>query len=236
MEKQNISTSAAGINIDAGLRNYFIKVYNYMAGGLLLTALSAFFLLQSGMINIFFTQTGLSGLGWLALLAPLAMIFGFGWVINRGTIGQVKAMFWAFSAVMGISISPILIAYTGASVTRVFLITSAMFGTMSLYGYTTKKDLSGVGSFMMMGLYGIIIASIVNIFMKSAAVYYAISYISVVVFVGLTAWDTQKIRLMYSASDNADTMGRKAISGALTLYMDFINMFLALLRIMGDRR
>ncbi|MFI3241546.1 MAG: Bax inhibitor-1/YccA family protein [Alphaproteobacteria bacterium] len=234
--KNYSTTKSQTATIDEGLRSYFIKVYNYMAGGLLLTAIAAYLVANTSLINAFFTPTGMSGLGWIALLAPIFMIFGFGWVLTRGTLAQVQGVFWGFSALMGISISPILIAYTGASVTRVFLITSATFGAMSLYGYTTKKDLSGMGSFMMMGLWGIIIASIVNIFMKSSGMYYALSYLTVAVFVGLTAWDTQKIRLMYSAADSDDTASRKAISGALSLYMDFINMFLALLRIMGDRR
>ena len=145
-------------------------------------------------------------------------------------------MFWLFSAVMGISMAPIMLMYTGASVFRVFLITAATFGAMSVYGYTTKTDLSSMRSFLIMGLWGVIIASIVNIFMQSSIVYWVVSYIAVAIFVGLTAYDTQKIRSLYRMGNNEDTLTRMAIFGALSLYMDFINLFLYLLRIMGDRR
>ena len=161
------------------------------------------------------------------------MIFAFGWVLSRGTLAQVQGVYWGYAAVMGAARAPVFIAYTGTSITRIFLITAAMFGGMSLYGYTTRKDLTSMGSFMTMGLWGIIIAMIVNIFLKSPGLYYALSILSVVVF---TAYDTQKIRAIYAESDSGDMSSRKAISGALALYMDFINLFLALLRLFGDRR
>ena len=145
-------------------------------------------------------------------------------------------MFWLFSAVMGASLTPTLLMYTASSMTRVFLITAAMFGGMSLYGYTTKRDLTGFGSFLIMGLIGLIIATIVNMFMQSEAMYYALSYIGVAIFVGLTAYDTQTIRNIYSSVDDDDMLTRKAVSGALSLYLDFINLFLYLLRLMGDRK
>lgn len=164
------------------------------------------------------------------------MIFAFGWVISRGTLRQVQGTFWGFAAIMGGFLAPVVLMYTGASVTRIFLITAAMFGGMSIYGYTTKKDLTAMGSFMIMGVWGIIIASIVNLFLKSPGLYYAISFLTVIAFTGLTAYDTQKIRAMYYEQDGSDTMTRKAIAGALNLYMDFINIFLALLNLFGDRR
>ena len=226
--------------VDEGLRQYMLKVYNYMAGGLCLTALAAYLVANTSLIRLFFTVTpqgaSMSGLGWLFLFAPLIMTFAFGWVVQRGTLQQVKAMFWGFSAVMGVSLTPILLAYTGASVTRVFLITAAMFGGMSLYGYTTKKDLSGMGSFLIMGVWGLIIASLVNLFFQSPGLSYAVSVIGVLIFTGLAAYDTQAVRQIYYGSDNEDTIGRKAIVGALNLYLDFINMFIYLLRLMGDRR
>lgn len=226
--------------VDEGLRQYMLKVYNYMAGGLCITALSAYLIANTALFNLFFKVTpqgaGLSALGWVALFAPFAVIFAFGWVINKGTLKQVQGTFLGFSALMGISLTPILMAYTGASVARVFLITAGMFGAMSLYGYTTKKDLTSMGSFMMMGVWGVVIASIINLFMQSPGLSYAVSIVAVIAFTGLTAYDTQKIRQIYYDGDNSDISGRKAISGALSLYLDFINMFIALMRLMGDRR
>lgn len=226
--------------VDEGLRQYMLKVYNYMSGGLCLTALAAYIVANTSLIRLFFNITpqgaSMSGLGWLFLFAPLIMVFAFGWVVQKGSLQQVQTMFWAFSAVMGVSLTPILLAYTGASVARVFLITAAMFGGMSIYGYTTKKDLSSMGSFLMMGVWGLIIASVVNLFFQSPGMSYAISVIGVLVFTGLAAYDTQAVRQIYYGSDNEDTIGRKAIVGALNLYLDFINMFIYLLRLMGDRR
>lgn len=232
----------AGTAVDAGLRDYMLKVYNFMAGGLAVTALAAYVIMQTGLIRMFFNfspagmPTGMSVLGWLFLFAPFAMIFAFGWVMSRGTIQQVQGTFWGFSALMGVSLSPVLLAYTGSSVAQIFLITAATFGSMSIYGYTTKKDLTSIGSFMIMGVWGIIIASIVNIFVQSPGMSYAISILTVIAFTVLTAYDTQKIRQMYFSGDESDTLTRKAIAGALALYLDFINMFLALLRLFGDRR
>ncbi len=242
METKSYTSAVEKSSVDEGLRVFMTRVYNYMAGGLCLTALVAYLILNTNMLNWFFNinpagQTiTLSGLGWLMLISPLIMVFVFNWVITRGTVGQVQGVFWGFAALMGASLTPILVAYTGASMTRVFLITAATFGAMSLYGYTTKRDLTGMGSFLMMGLWGVIIASLVNLFMQSPAMYWALSYISVAIFVGLTAYDTQAIRNMYASADNEDNMTRKAVAGALSLYMDFINLFINLLRIMGDRK
>ena len=229
-------TSPVERTIDVGLRSFMLKIYNYMALGLCVTALAAFATLNTPLFNLFFTKTGMTGLGWVILLAPLFMVFLFNHVVARGTAMQIQLTFWAFSALIGMSLSPIMLLYTASSMTRVFLITAGTFGAMSLYGYTTKRDLTSLGSFMIMGLWGVIIASIVNIFLKSPAMYYVVSYISVAVFVGLTAYDTQMIRNMYYSSDDEDILMRKAAAGALALYMDFINLFLNLLRIMGDRR
>lgn len=232
----------AGTYIDEGLRQYMLKVYNYMAGGLSLTALTAYLIAYTpSLLRLFFSVSangavGLSAFGWLCLLAPLIMVFAFGWVLNRGTLAQVQGMFWGFSAIMGLSLTPVLMAYTGASVARVFLITAATFGGMSIYGYATKKDLTGIGSFLIMGLWGLIIASIVNIFMHSTGLSYAVSIISVIIFTGLTAFDTQVIRQTYYEQDSSDMVGRKAIRGALELYLDFINIFISLMRLMGERR
>ena len=239
INSQNVAQTGSQAYVDQGLRQYMLKVYNYMAGGLCITALISYLIANTSAIKLFFTvapngAVGMSGLSWLALLAPFIMIFAFGWVLSRGTLAQVQGVYYA--AVMGAALAPVFIAYTGTSITRIFLITAAMFGGMSLYGYTTRKDLTSMGSFMTMGLWGIIIAMIVNIFLKSPGLYYALSILSVVVFTGLTAYDTQKIRAIYAESDSGDMSSRKAISGALALYMDFINLFLALLRLFGDRR
>lgn len=242
MENKIFTRADAAAGIDQGLREYMMRVYNFMAAGLSITAIVAYLIANTSAINLFFNMnpagqvTGMSGLGWLALLAPFAMIFAFGWVLNKGTPAQVQGTFWGFAAVMGASLAPIVLVYTGASVTRIFLITAAMFGGMSIYGYTTKRDLTAMGSFMIMGVWGIIIASIINLFLKSPGLYYALSFLTVIAFTGLTAYDTQKIRAMYAETDDSDTLTRKAVAGALALYMDFINLFLALLRLFGDRR
>lgn len=241
METKSYVSSRARTNIDEGLRAFMVSVYNYMAGGLCLTALAAWLTVNTSLISLFFNiegnqVLGLSAFGWLMFLSPLIMVFVFNWVIMRGTVAQVQAVFWGFCALMGASLTPILLMYTASSMVRVFLITAGTFGAMSLYGYTTKRDLTAMGSFMIMGLWGVIIASIVNFFLKSPGLYYTLSYISIAVFVGLTAYDTQTIRNFYISADGQDTLTRKAVAGALSLYMDFINLFLNLLRIMGDRR
>lgn len=240
---RELSQTASGVYIDEGLRQYMMRVYNYMAGGLCITALAAYLIMSNpSLAALFFTVSpaggivGLSALGWLALFAPFIMVFAFGWVLSRGSLKQVQGTFWIFAAVMGISLSPTILAYTGASVTRIFLITAAMFGAMSLYGYTTRKDLTSWGSFLIMGVWGIIIAMLVNLFLQSPGLYYALSVLSVFAFTGLTAYDTQTIRRIYMQSDSTEVASRKAVMGALALYMDFINIFIALLNLFGDRR
>lgn len=237
-ENREVAYTSNAQVVDEGLRSYMLKIYNYMTGGLAVTGIISYLIASNpSFLRLFFTPTGYSGFGWLALFAPLIMVFAFGWVVNKGTLAQVQAMFWGFSALMSVSLAPIFLIYTGTSITRVFLITAATFGALSLYGYTTKKDLSGWGSFLMIGLIGLIIATIVNFFMQSTGLYYALSYIGILIFAGLTAYDTQNLKSMYYQSDmGGDIADRIAISGALSLYLDFVNMFLYLLRLIGDKR
>ena len=231
---------------DEGLRAYMLKVYNYMATGILLTGIIALLTFKMSVVTneagsiIGLTQMGnavyMSGLKWVIMLAPLGIVFYMSFGINKMSAAKAQTTFWIFAALMGLSLSSILLVYTGLSVTRVFFICSATFGAMSIYGYTTKRDLTKLGSFLMMGLIGIIIASLVNIFMKSSMMYFVISVLGVLIFVGLTAYDTQKIKNMYTSTDTGELMGKKAVMGALTLYLDFINLFIMLLRLFGQRR
>ena len=232
--------------IDQGLRAYMLKVYNYMGSGVLLTGFVALLFFKMAVITadggqiVGLTNFGntiyASGLKWVIMLAPLGVVIYMSFGIARMSASKAQTTFWIFAALMGASLSSIFLLYTGASITRVFFITAGTFGAMSIYGYTTKKDLTKFGSFLMMGLFGIIIASVVNIFMKSSMMYFVISILGVLIFVGLTAYDTQKIKNMYLASDSGELAGKKAIMGALTLYLDFINLFIMLLRLFGQRR
>ncbi len=224
---------AAVADIDVGLRQYMLKVYNFMTGGLVVTGLVAYFVAGSPTILRAIYGTPLQ---WVVMLAPIGFAMLFGFRIQKMQASTAQMLYWAFAAVMGLSLSYIFLAYTGASVARVFFITAGTFAGMSLYGYTTKRDLAGVGSFMMMGLIGIILAMLVNLFLHSTALQFAISVIGVAVFVGLTAWDTQRIKEMYSAGDAAETGTKKAILGAFQLYLDFINLFVMLLQLLGNRR
>ena len=229
--------------MDEGLRAYMLRVYNYMGSALLVTgivALVTFKLAVDSLSPLIFSPLGNSiynsGLAWVVMLAPLGVVFYMSFGINKMSASKAQTVFWIFAALMGISLSSIFVVYTETSITRVFFITAGTFGAMSLYGYTTKRDLTKLGSFLMMGLIGIIIASLVNIFMKSSMMYFVISILGVLIFVGLTAYDTQKIKNMYAASDTGEIMGKKAVMGALTLYLDFINLFIMLLRLFGQRR
>jgi FtsH-binding integral membrane protein len=227
--------------IDVGLRAYMLRVYNYMLLGLALTGLTAWFTASTpAFAQLFFTFSArgyaLSPLGWVVLLAPLGLVFLLGWRIQQMSFRTAQAVFWGYAALMGIGLTPVLLLYTGASVAQVFFVTAATFGAMSLYGYTTKRDLSGFGSFLFMGLIGIIIASLVNMFLQSSMMQWVISVIGVLIFTGLTAYDTQRIKEMYYVGDDGTLVGKKALMGALSLYLDFINLFLMLLRLMGDRR
>ncbi len=243
-EVKDLTGEKAIETVDEGLRQYMIKIFNYMGLGLCITAFAAWLVVNTPLLGMMYNvneearTVSLSAIGWIVLLAPLFMVFGFNAILMKASASAARWMFFAFSFLMGMSCANILWSYSGESITRVFLITAATFSGMGLYGYTTKRDLTGIGSFMYMGLWGVIIASIVNIFMHSTGLYYAISYISVAVFVGLTAYDMQKLKSLYYASVN-DEEGRNkiAISGALNLYLDFINLFLSLLRLLGgDRR
>jgi FtsH-binding integral membrane protein len=217
--------------IDEGLRSYLLQVYNYMGLGLAITGVVAYLMAASG-LYLAIAQTPFI---WLVMLAPLGFVFFLSAKIHTMSVSTAQITFWAFAAVMGLSLASIFLVFTGASIARVFFITAAMFGAMSLYGYTTKRDLSGWGSFLFMGLIGIIIAMLVNLFLASAALHFAVSVIGVLVFTGLTAYDTQRIKEMYYELDASDVATRKAIMGALSLYLDFINMFVMLLHLFGSR-
>ena len=241
----SVRSSASEAIIDQGLRSYMLKVYNYMASGVALTGFVALAFFKMAVVTEGGQIVGLtsfgnsiyaSGLKWVIMLAPLAVVFYMSFGIAKMSAAKAQSTFWIFAALMGASLSSIFLIYTGASITRVFFITAGTFGAMSIYGYTTKRDLTKLGSFLMMGLIGIIIASLVNIFMKSSMMYFVISILGVLIFVGLTAYDTQKIKNMYLASDDSEISGKKAVMGALTLYLDFINLFIMLLRLFGQRR
>ena len=229
--------------IDAGLRAYMLRVYNYMVIGLVLTGITAWVTANVPEVRDLFFQVneatgrmGVSILGWIALFAPLGLVLFMSFRINRMSLPAAQMTFWIYAGIMGIGLAPWLLLYTGASVAEVFFITAGTFGAMSLWGYTTKSDLTGFGSFLMMGLIGLLIAMVVNMFFASPMMYWVISIIGVLIFTGLTAFDTQKIKEMYVANDDGTVAGRKAIFGALKLYLDFINLFLFILRLMGNRR
>ncbi len=229
--------------MDEGLRAYMLKVYNYMGSGILLTGVISiiFFQLSVQSVNpLELTSLGykmyFSPLRWIIALSPLAVVIYMSFGINKMTAARAQTTFWIFASLMGLSLSSIFLQFTGPSITRVFFITAGTFGAMSIYGYTTKRDLTKLGSFLMMGLMGIIIASFVNMIMGSEKMDFIISILGVLIFVGLTAYDTQKIKNMYTASDTGELMGKKAVMGALTLYLDFINLFIFLLRLFGQRR
>ncbi|MBW7852520.1 MAG: Bax inhibitor-1/YccA family protein [Rhodospirillales bacterium] len=219
--------------IDVGLREHMLRVYNYMASGLALTGIVALLVASSeAAIQLIFG----TGLFWIVALAPLGLVFFLSFRIQHMSARTAQAVFWIYAGLMGLSLASIFLQFTGASVARVFFITAGTFAAMSLYGYTTKRDLSAVGSFLFMGLIGLIIASVVNIFLASSMLHFVISVAGVIIFTGLTAWDTQKIKEMYVAGDDEEVGGKKAIMGALTLYLDFINLFIMLMHLLGERR
>ena len=231
--------------IDAGLRAHMIRVYNYMAGAVALTGVVAWLTFSMATTTTATGALALTPLGqalfgsplmWVLVLAPLALVFFISFRINRLQVGTAWTLFMVYAGLLGLSLAMIFLMYTQTSITRVFFISAASFGALSLYGYTTRRNLSAIGSFLIMGLIGIIIASLVNLFLQSTAMHFIISVVGVLVFAGLTAWDTQKIKEMYDVNDDGTVAGRKAVMGALTLYLDFINLFLMLLRLFGDRR
>ncbi|ABS63015.1 protein of unknown function UPF0005 [Parvibaculum lavamentivorans DS-1] len=234
----------ANMAVDEGLRSYMLRVYNYMAGALALTGLVAYFAYTAAVQETaggpVLTSLGetlyASPLKWVVMLAPLAFVMVLSFGIQRLSLSATQLLFWAFAGVMGLSLSSIFLVFTGESITTTFFVTAAAFGSLSLYGYTTKRDLTGMGSFLFMGLIGIIIAMVVNIFLASSALQFAISVLGVLIFAGLTAYDTQRIKGMYYEGDSVAAAGKKAVMGALSLYLDFINMFMFLLQFMGSQR
>jgi len=217
---------------DAGLRSYMLSVYNYMASGVLLTGIVALLFANSGLA----AQVLVTPLRWLIILAPLAFVMVLSFGINRLSTTAAQGLFWAFAVAMGLSMSSIFLVYTGTSIAQTFFATAAAFAGLSLFGYTTKKDLSGLGTFLIMGVVGLLVAMVINIFLQSTMMQLAISAIGVLLFAGLTAYDTQKIKSMYFYVQGTDFAGKSVVMAALTLYLDFINMFTFLLQFMGDRR
>jgi FtsH-binding integral membrane protein len=238
--------AAQAAAIDAGLRAYMLRVYNYMAAGVALTGVVAWFTYSAAVVTNSAGQiVGLTAFGQaifggpltiVLFLGTLGIVFFLSFRIGHLQTSTALALFMAYAALLGLMLSSVFLAYTGASITRTFFISAASFGALSLYGYTTQRDLSPIGSFLIMGLFGLILAMLVNMFLKSSGLEFAISAIGVLIFAGLTAYDTQRIKEMYTEFDDGVVAGRKAVMGALTLYLDFINLFLFLLRFMGDRR
>jgi FtsH-binding integral membrane protein len=225
------------VAVDEGLRSYMLGVYNYMTFGLAITgAVALGTYLLSTQSPAFAQAIYGSPLRWVIIFAPLALVFFLSFRIETLSVGAAQGLFWAYAALMGLSLSVIFLVFTGESITRVLFITAASFGALSLYGYTTKRDLSAFGTFLFMGLIGIIIASLVNIWLASSMLQWIVSIVGVGVFAGLTAYDTQQIKEMYYAGDDATTAGRKSVMGALRLYLDFINMFMMLLHLFGNRQ
>jgi len=243
--QRTYSKTADQAGIDEGLRAYMLKVYNYMTTGLVLTGFIAYFFGKASVAA--FTPNGViltslgqalfnSGLSWIIMLAPLGFVFYLSARINKMSVSSAQITFWLFASIMGLSLASVFVQFTGTSIARVFFITAGTFAAMSLYGYTTKRDLTKLGGFLFMGLIGIIIASIVNIYFQSGHMAFIISIIGVLVFVGLTAYDTQTIKNMYYAGDSDSVGSKKALMGALRLYLDFINLFILLLQLFGQRR
>jgi uncharacterized protein len=241
---QSATTAAV---LDAGLRAYMLRVYNWMASGLLLTGIVAYAIAHTGLMDAFYPLVPNafgrmvrvpSALAYISMLAPLGFVLVLSFGVNRLSTSAVQGLFWAFCAAMGASMTNIFLVYTGQSIMQVFFITAATYAATSLYGYTTKADLTKMGSFMMMGLFGLIIASLVNMFMHSGPLQYAISLVGVVIFIGLTAFDTQRIKndyIQYSYAEGSDLAARRGVYDALQLYLNFINLFMMLLQIMGVR-
>ena len=217
---------------DVGLRSYMLSVYNYMASGVLLTGIVALLFASSG----FAAQVLMTPLRWVIVLAPLGFVFAMSYGVNRMQTATLRLLFWAFAVAMGLSMSSIFLVYTGESIATTFFAVAAGFAGLSLFGYTTKRDLSGLGTFLIMGVVGLFVAMLINMFLQSAAMNLAISAIGVLLFAGLTAYDTQKIKSMYAYVAGSDMMGKTVIMGALNLYLDFVNMFMFLLSFLGNRR
>lgn len=228
-----VATDSRQAAYDAGLRSYMLSVYNYMASGVLLTGVVAMLFAQSGLALQVLAGPGI--LKYVIMFAPLIFVMVLSFGINRLSTAQAQGLFWGYAAVMGLSMASIFLVFTGTSIAQTFFATAAAFAGLSLYGYTTKKDLSAFGTFLIMGVFGLIIASLINIFLKSTVMDLAISAIGVLLFAGLTAYDTQKIKSMYSYVAGTEMVGKSVVMGALSLYLDFVNMFMFLLRFMGNR-
>ena len=228
---------AQDVAYDAGLRSYMLSVYNYMASGVLLTGIVAL-LFSMGDGNSYAAQLFINGgiLKWVVMLAPVGLVFWLSFGINRMQASTAKALFWLYAALLGASLSTILLVYTASSVANAFFATAAGFLSLSLWGYTTKRDLSGMGSFLMIGLVGLVVAMLINMFVPSGPLGFAISVVGVLVFAGLTAYDTQRLKEQYAYVAGTAMAEKVVVMGALTLYLDFINMFTMLLQLMGDRR
>jgi FtsH-binding integral membrane protein len=222
----------AGAVYDEGLRSHMLRVYNYMGIGLVVTGLVAMVVASTPALYVPIFS---SPLKWVVMLAPLAFVLLFSFKMQTMSAASAQAMFWAFCAVMGLSLASVFLVFTGTSIARTFFITATMFGATSLYGYTTKRDLTQFSSFLIMGLIGVVIASVVNIFLGSTALQFAISVIGIAVFVGLTAWDTQTIKEQYAENFDAESQQKLAVFGALSLYLNFVNIFQLLLNFTGER-
>jgi FtsH-binding integral membrane protein len=241
--RRGVGTDRA-IAIDAGLRAYMIRVYNYMAAGVALTGLVAWFTFNAAVTESAgrlaltpFGQMIYSGPAVIVLfLATLGLVFAISWRVNSMQPSTAFTLFMVYAGLLGLMLSSVFLTYTHTSIARVFFISAASFGALSLYGYTTQRDLSAFGSFLTMGLFGLILAMLVNMFLQSSGLEFVISVVGVLVFAGMTAWDTQRIKEMYDRNDDGTIVGRKAVMGALSLYLDFINLFMFLLRFLGDRR
>lgn len=234
-DNRTVNKTGYGVasGVDQGLRSYMLKVYNFMSLGLLITGLVSYFVAQSSELMHLLYATPLK---WVVLLAPIGVVLLFSYNIASMSVGTARAVFWAYSGLMGLSLASIFMLYTGQSIAKVFFITASLFASMSLYGYTTKKDLTSMGSFMIMGVWGIVIAGLVNLFFQSPAMSFVISVLGVIIFTGLTAYDTQNIKDMYYQVTHEGDREKVAVMGALQLYLDFINLFISLLRLFGDRR
>jgi len=217
---------------DLGLRSYMLSIYNYMASGVLLSGIVALLMYSTGMAA---SMIG-SPVMWLVVLSPLAIVFAMSFGQNRFSLPTLQAMFWGFAVLMGMSLSTIFLRYTGGSIAATFFATAGAFAGLSLFGYSTKKDLSAFGTFLIMGVVGLIVASLLNMWLQSPGLYWAISFLGVLIFAGLTAYDTQMLKRQYDVVAGTEWAGKAVVMGALNLYLDFINMFLFLLRFMGDRR
>ncbi|MBX3486321.1 MAG: Bax inhibitor-1/YccA family protein [Candidatus Paracaedibacteraceae bacterium] len=232
-DNRTVQRSTQFAAFEEGLRGFMQRVFVYMGLGLGVTGLAAFFAATNPTLQSILYAPGMM---WVTILAPLAVVFFLSFRINSMSFSAAQTTFWIYAALVGLSITPLLMMYQVESVARIFFITASIFGSMALYGYTTKKDLTSMGSFMFMGLIGVIVASLVNIFMQSSMMTLVTSALTVIIFTGLTAYDVQKLKDIYYQADSPETSGKMAVMGALNLYLDFINLFLALLRLFGNRR